>query len=66
MEISRFIGIRNSHRKNSRSILEGIGKPWHASVVRETCVAVARWQRRVEEWLLCGVVCLGLVLLSLS
>lgn len=58
--------ISSSHRKNSRSILEGIGQARHASVVRETCVAVARWQPRVEEWLLCGVVCLGLVLLSLS
>lgn len=64
--MSRLIWIRNSHRKNSRSILEGVGQAWHASVVRETCVAVARWQRRVEEWLLRGVVRLGLVLLSLS
>lgn len=64
--MSRLVRISNSHRKNSRSILEGVGQAWHASVVRETCVAVAGWQRRVEEWLLRGVVCLGLVLLTLS
>lgn len=64
--MSDLIWIRKFHRKYSRSILEGIGQAWHASVVRETCVAVAGRQRRVEEWLLRCVVCLGLVLLSLS
>lgn len=45
--------------------MEGVGQPWHASVVWEACVAVARRQRRVEEWLLGSVVRLGLVLLGL-
>lgn len=61
-----FYRIGNSHRKHSRSILEGVGQPWHASVVGEAGVAVARRQRRVEEWLLRRVVRLGLVLLGLS
>lgn len=65
-EISRFRAIGESHRKNSRSVLEGIGQPRHAGVVGETGVAVARWQRGVEERLLRGVVRLGLVLLGLS
>lgn len=55
-----------SHRKHSRSVLEGVGQARHASVIREACVAVARRQRRVEEGLLRGVVRLGLILLRLS
>lgn len=57
---------RRSHRKHSRTVLEGVGQAWHASVVWEARVAVARRQRRVEEGLLCGVMCLGLVLLRLG
>lgn len=53
------------YRKHSRSILERIGQARHPSVVRQTGVAVARRQRRVEEGLLCGVMRLGLVLLRL-
>lgn len=58
--------MRDSHRENSRSVLEGVGQAGHARVVRETRVAVAGRQRGVEERLLRGVVRLGLVLLSLS
>lgn len=58
--------LKMSHRKNSRSVLESIRQAWHASVVWETGVAVARRDRRVKKRLLCGVMCLGLVLLSLS
>lgn len=69
MEATRLASLwrfKNSHRKHSRSVLEGIGQAWHASVVWEARVAVARRQRRVEEGLLCGVMRLGLVLLCLS
>ena len=60
------ISLKFSHRKHSRSVLEGVGQAWHASVVWEACVAVARRQCRVEEGLLCGVMRLVLVLLGLS
>lgn len=58
--------LKISHRKHSRSVLKSIGQAWHASVVWEARVAVARWQCRVKKRLLCGVMCLGLVLLCLS
>lgn len=58
--------LKVSHRKHSRSVLESIGQAWHASVVWEARVAVARRQRRIKKRLLCGVMCLCLVLLSLS
>lgn len=58
--------LESSHRKHSRSVLEGIGQAWHASVVWEARVAVARRQCRIEEGLLRGVMCLGLVLLRLG
>lgn len=55
-----------THRKHSRSVLEGIGQAWHAGVVWEACVAVAWRQCGIEEGLLCGVMRLVLVLLRLS
>lgn len=61
-----ILDIKVSHRKHSRSILKGIGQSWHASVVRETGVAVAWRQRRIQEGLLCGVMRLALILLCLS
>lgn len=64
--LAKLWSFKNSHRKHSRSILEGIRQAWHAGVVWQARIAVARRQRRVEEGLLCGVMCLGLVLLCLS
>lgn len=56
----------NSHRKHGRAVLESVGQARHARVIGQTGVAVARGQSRVQEGLLCGVVSLGLTLLSLS
>ena len=56
-----LLGRRGRH-EDGGAVLEGRRHPGHASVVGQACVAVARWERGVQEGLVLGLLVLALLL----